>query len=167
MATRTILEYVKTGRFCSIGRDVHCIYGKHPARDFVSTHPAFFSKEAKPLSFVSHSTYDDRFPVTEEGYSIIIGNDVWIGDRVSIMEGVRIGDGAIIAAGAVVTKDVEPYTIVGGVPAKMIRKRFSEEQILKLQDLQWWNRSDDWLRQYADDFCNVEKFLNEIGGNVQ
>ena len=70
---------------------------------------------------------------------IVIGNDVWIGYDAVIMAGVRIGDGAIIGTRAVVTKDVEPYSIVGGVPAKEIRKRFSPEVIKKLMELQWWN----------------------------
>ncbi|KAA3439239.1 CatB-related O-acetyltransferase [Rufibacter hautae] len=68
-----------------------------------------------------------------------VGNDVWIGHKATIMAGVKIGDGAIIAAHSVVTKDVEPYTVVGGNPAKEIRKRFPQEQIQKLLDLQWWN----------------------------
>jgi hypothetical protein len=67
-----------------------------------------------------------------------IGNDVWIGDRVVIMSGVKIGDGAIVAAGAVVTKDVPPYAIVGGVPARVIKYRFDEKTIHRLLDLQWW-----------------------------
>lgn len=75
--------------------------------------------------------------------NIIIGNDVWIGYEAVILAGVTIGDGAIIGTRAVVTKDVPPYTIVGGVPAKPIKKRFSEEIISKLLDIQWWNWSDE------------------------
>ena len=78
---------------------------------------------------------------------IIIGNDVWIGYNAIIMAGVKIGDGAIVATGAVVVKDVAPYTIVGGVPARMIRRRFSDKTIAKLQDLQWWNWSTDEIRK--------------------
>lgn len=77
--------------------------------------------------------------------NIIIGNDVWIGYEAVILAGVTIGDGAIIGTRAVVTKDVPPYTIVGGVPAKPIKKRFSEEIISKLLDIQWWNWSDEKL----------------------
>ncbi len=78
---------------------------------------------------------------------IIIGNDVWIGYEAVIMQGVRIGDGAIIGTRAVVTKDVPPYTVVGGVPAKEIRKRFSEEAIAKLIKLQWWNWDDETVQR--------------------
>lgn len=78
---------------------------------------------------------------------IIIGNDAWIGYNAIIMAGVKIGDGAIVATGAVVVKDVAPYTIVGGVPARMIRRRFSDKTIAKLQDLQWWNWSTDEIRK--------------------
>lgn len=77
----------------------------------------------------------------------MIGNDVWIGYDAVIMAGVRIGDGAIIGTRAVVTKDVEPYSIVGGVPAKEIRKRFSPDLIEKLQSLQWWNWSQDKIKK--------------------
>ena len=68
-----------------------------------------------------------------------VGNDVWIGHKATILAGVKIGDGAIIAAHSIVTKDVEPYTVVGGNPAKEIRKRFTDEQVQKLLELQWWN----------------------------
>ena len=78
---------------------------------------------------------------------IVIGNDVWIGYEAVIMAGVHIGNGAIIAARAVVTKDVPPYTIVGGVPARPIRKRFDEEVIQELETLQWWNWSAEKIRR--------------------
>ncbi|MGN0740572.1 MAG: CatB-related O-acetyltransferase, partial [Treponema sp.] len=76
-----------------------------------------------------------------------VGNDVWIGYEAVILSGVTIGDGAIIGARAVVTKDVPPYTIVGGVPAKQIRKRFSDDVISKLRSLEWWNWSEEKIRQ--------------------
>ena len=78
---------------------------------------------------------------------IVIGNDVWIGYEAVIMAGVHIGNGAIIAARAVVTKDVPPYTIVGGVPARPIRKRFDEEVIRKLETLKWWDWSAEKIRR--------------------
>lgn len=81
---------------------------------------------------------------------IVVGNDVWIGFEAVILSGVTIGDGAIIGTRAVVTKDVAPYTVVGGVPAKFIRKRFSDEVILELLKLQWWNWSESRIKQNID-----------------
>ena len=78
---------------------------------------------------------------------IVIGNDVWIGYEAVILSGVTIGDGAIIGTRAVVTKDVPPYTIVGGVPAKPIRKRFDEQTIKTLEEISWWNWDDEKIRQ--------------------
>jgi len=87
---------------------------------------------------------------------IIIGNDVWIGYEAVIMQGVTIGDGAIIGTRAVVTNNVAPYTIVGGIPAKKIRKRFDDETIKKLQDMRWW----DWPAEKVKE--NLEKIMNGI-----
>ena len=92
----------------------------------------------------------------------MIGNDVWIGSNVIIMSGVRIGDGAVIAAGAIVTKNVEPYSIVGGVPAKTIRRRFEENQIEYLRKIEWWNRSEDWIKKNAASFTDIEYFIKNI-----
>ena len=90
-----------------------------------------------------------------------IGNDVWIGINSIIKAGVTIGNGAVIGMGSVVTKDVEDYTIVGGCPARVIRKRFDDDIIRKLSEIQWWNFSDDMLRKYAQYFTNPEKFIEE------
>ena len=81
---------------------------------------------------------------------IVIGNDVWIGYEAIVLSGVTIGDGAIIGTRAVVTKDVPPYTIVGGIPAKPIRKRFSDEVISKLLELQWWNWPENRIKENID-----------------
>lgn len=152
------------GRYCSIGRNVRTVQGFHPTSKWVSTHPAFYSPEKQAgFSYVKQRKYDEvRYADKENKLAVNIGNDTWIGDNVIILAGVSIGDGAIIATGAVVTKDVEPYAIVGGVPAKVIKYRFTEDIISKLLDVQWWNESEEWIKNYVDNFKNVEKFLTEI-----
>ena len=87
---------------------------------------------------------------------------MWIGDNVLIKGGCRVGDGAIVGMGAVVTKDVPPYAIVGGVPAKVIRYRFTEEQIKKLLKIRWWDKDEDWIRSHAEDMDEIEKILKII-----
>ena len=151
------------GRFCSIADKVCVVNGNHPVTGFVSTHSAFFSTTNNvDLSFVNENSFEElKFADSEKGLEIKIGNDVWIGHGVTILAGVRIGDGAIIAAGAVVTKDVEPYSVVGGVPAKHIKYRFSAEQIDFLTAFRWWDKSLDWLAKNAVKMQNIETFMKE------
>jgi acetyltransferase-like isoleucine patch superfamily enzyme len=141
------------GAFCSVGPEVQAGLGIHPTQ-FVSTSPIFYSPShaAFEVSFAAQQCFQENAPV-------VIGNDVWIGARALILDGVVVGDGAIIAAGAVVAKNVEPYAIVGGVPAKPIRKRFSDQQIQELLQTRWWDRPDDWLRENASRFRDVDAFL--------
>ncbi len=149
----------KIGRYSSVSYNVITVSGNHPSSDFVSTHPAFFSAAKQAgFSYVDESIFEET-TYAEGKYKTVIGNDVWIGANVLIMSGVHIGDGAIIAAGAVVTRDVEPYEIVGGVPAKRIRMRFSEEQISYLQGLRWWDKPNQWLKENAEDMQNIEKMM--------
>ena len=122
------------GKFCSIACGVKFIFNcaNHTLKSLSTyTFPLFFEEWDLPKSEVA-TAWDNKG-------DIVIGNDVWIGYDAVIMAGVTIGDGAIIGTRAVVTKDVEPYSIVGGVPAKEIRKRFSPDIITRLQRLQWWN----------------------------
>ena len=95
---------------------------------------------------------------------VIIGNDVWIGHESTIMSGVKIGDGAVIAANSVVVKDVEPYTIVGGNPAKVIKKRFSDDIINNLLELKWWDWSNEKINENLNILCsnNFDKLKNII-----
>lgn len=161
IAEGTRIAKTKIGKFCSIGQNVYCIFGKHPSNTFVSTHPAFFStRNSVAVSYTENQLFQEfATPIDKDGkYSIIIGNDVWIGANVSIMDGVVIGDGAIIAANALVNKDVEPYSIVGGVPSKLIKYRFSKSQIEFLKKFKWWNKSEEWIRNNADYFSDIEKF---------
>ncbi|NLW88473.1 MAG: CatB-related O-acetyltransferase [Clostridiaceae bacterium] len=131
----------KINKYCSIGNGVTTAAGNHPSSGFVSTYPGFFStKHYNKPCFVTHQKFQEFTYVDAKNlYSIVIGNDVWIGSNVTILGGVTIGDGAIVAAGAVVNKNVAPYTIVGGVPAKEIWKRFPQEQIDRLLQIKWWD----------------------------
>jgi len=128
----SIVQNARIGAFCSIANDVFIGLGSHPIAHF-STSPVFYR-----VSNTFGMRIVDKDVDFSEYHGIEIGNDVWIGARAVILDGARIGDGAVIAANAVVTKDVPPYTIVGGVPASPIRNRFSQEKIDRLLALQWW-----------------------------
>ena len=145
------------GSFCSIAHDVKVEDSTHPTNTFVSTSPVFYSiYKQTGQSFVTKNLFNEF--LTIEGRSCIIGNDVWIGANVLIKGGIRIGDGAIVAMGAVVTKDVEPYTIVAGVPAKPIRKRFSDSDIERLVESKWWECDDAVLRHKVEMFSNISNY---------
>lgn len=131
----TKVNRAKIGAFCSIAQE--CIIGglaKHPT-DWLSTHPAFFSTKMQ-----ANYTFSDSDQIEELG-RVEIGNDVWIGARAMILDGCCVGTGAIVAAGAVVVKDVPPYAIVGGVPAKLICYRFQPEEIKFILASKWWDLS--------------------------
>ena len=130
------------GKFCSIACGAKFIFNcaNHTLKSLSTyTFPLFFEEWDLSKSEVA-SAWDNKG-------DIIIGNDVWIGYDAVIMAGVTIGDGAIIGTRAVVTKDVEPYSIVGGVPAKEIRKRFAPDVIKRLLELQWWNWPDEKIHR--------------------
>lgn len=153
------LPECKIGSFCSIAERVRVIMYSHPT-DFVSTSPVFYSTLKQCVkTFATKNNYNEEKRI--DGKTVIIGNDVWIGDEARLMEGIRIGNGAIVAAGAMVTKDVPPYAIVGGVPAKIIRYRFDDSQIKKLETLKWWEKDDKWLAEHADEFRNINQFLKD------
>lgn len=147
------IQNAKIGKFCSIGPNVKIGLGIHPV-DLVSTYPGFYSNKASGSYFFNHNAK------IEEYKDIEIGNDVWIGNGAMIMDGVNIGDGAIIAAGAVVTKNVNNFSIVGGVPAKVIKNRFSDEICKKLQKIEWWNWPKSKIKNNSDLFLDINNFLN-------
>lgn len=138
------------GSFCSIAGNSVIGVGKHPTT-MVSTHPAFYAVN-KPFT-----TYADQNYINEYG-KIEIGNDVWIGTRVIILPDIHIGNGAIIASGAVVTKDVAPYSIVGGVPAKHIKYRLDKDIADRVERSQWWKCDEEYLRNHFLDFHNPITF---------
>lgn len=161
IASRANISYTKIGRFSCIGPNVKIICGQHPI-SFVSLHPAFYSlAKHHRFTFVKSTKYSD-YRYVNENFRVQIGNDVWIGDSAKIMEGVIIGDGAVIAAGSVVVKNVAPYTIVGGVPAKKIRDRFGQNIVNRLLALSWWNKELSWIEEHAELFDNIDQFLQQI-----
>ena len=143
------------GNFCSIGTRTRIGgLGRHPT-NWLSTHPAFFSPLAQAgITFCDKSYFSEL-------HRVDVGNDVWVGVGATVLDGMRIGDGAIIAAGAVVTRDVKPYAIVGGIPARVIRYRYDTATIALLLELCWWNWPLDKLRRAA------HLFRDDSAGAVQ
>jgi acetyltransferase-like isoleucine patch superfamily enzyme len=143
------ITHATIGKFCSVGPNCKIGVGLHPSRNFVSTHPAFYSpKNEAGTTFVAASAYTDF-------KRIIIENDVWVGESAIVMDGVTIANGAIVAAGAVVTRDVPPYAVVAGVPARIIRYRFEAQEIATLEALQWWHKDIEWLKSNVVMFSDI------------
>lgn len=155
----TGIYHASIGRYCSVSEDVMIGLATHPTHH-VSTHPMFYS-------------VDQPLPVKLEGLQIkltedqlyshtTVGHDVWIGARSILLGGLSIGTGAIIAAGSVVTREVEPYSIVAGVPAKKVKMRFDESTVSKLLESNWWQKSQDWIEKNADKMHEIELLENVV-----
>jgi len=147
---------ISIGKYCSIASNVTFITGGiHPV-DWVSLYPF-------RINWQLENAYNDGMPSTNG--PIIIGNDVWISTGVTILSGVKIGDGAVIASNSLVTKDIPNYAIVAGVPARLIKYRFSDEQIARLEKIQWWNWPKDKIKdaipllssKEIDNFININE----------
>lgn len=153
------------GRFTSISSNVNVINGRHPMREpFVSTSPVFYAvRNPVGCSYAEKQQFEEfTYADPVRKIPVIIGNDCWIGFGVSIVEGVTIGDGAVVLANATVTKDVPPYAIVGGVPAKVIGYRYEESVISQLLNICWWNQSDKWIAERKNLFVDIDAFLGSI-----
>lgn len=164
VAENSILRHSQIGRYCSIGDNVRCGLGTHPSSGFVSTHPAFFSPLCQAgFSYVDTQLFDEMPTVPGENCVVDIGNDVWIGSSVVIMDGIRISDGAIVGANSTVTRDVPPYAICVGSPARVIKYRFNESQRAWLTKFKWWNKDRTWVMKNAKHFGSLDKFIESFG----
>ncbi|RGN42095.1 antibiotic acetyltransferase [Bacteroides sp. AF16-49] len=148
-----VIKNANIGNYCSIANDVRIGLGKHPT-GLISTNSIFY-KTGIRKDWAVHIDYNE-----EE--TINIGNDVWIGNGAIIMDGITVGNGAIIGARALVTKDIPPYAIVGGIPAKIIKYRFDEETINLLQKSQWWDLPDKTIENILPIFTNSERIKDNL-----
>jgi len=153
--------YATIGKFCSIAANTRINALEHPV-ERITTHKLSY----RPNEYFRYRGIDAAFLERRRAKHVTIGNDVWIGHGAVVLPGVRVGDGAVIGANAVVTRDVEPYTIVAGAPARVIRRRFEAEVAEMLQSLTWWDWPLDRLFEAVPDMqtLSVEEFLRKWGG---
>lgn len=172
LTTNSVVECQRIGRFCMIAHSVNIGMAGHPTKN-LSSHLVFrYDKKtdyAHDYMTIENTVFENeaRIKYIENAKKPlpIIGNDVWIGHGATILNGIRIGDGAIVGAGSVVTKDVPAYSIVAGNPAKVIRYRFSEKQIEKLENLRWWKYGADIL--YGIDLEKIDDAINIIEDRIE
>lgn len=149
----------RIGRYCSIADNISVMGDHHPI-DWVTTSPVTYKPRRRALWNVSGENPDLKF--RDRAYPVTIGNDVWIGSNVVLKDGISIGDGAVVASGAVVTKSVDPYEIVGGNPARVLRRRFADEICEMLLASAWWEYDYQDLQMLP--FDDPAAFLDELDG---
>lgn len=142
------LLFTEVGRFCSFGIGVQLGAGRHPIH-MASTSQLFYNTNSLKNDWVHPISYEQNLPIS-------VGNDVWIGSNTLIMGGVTIGDGAVIGARSLVTKDIPPYAIAVGMPARVIKYRFEPEVVERLLEIQWWNFSEDEIQAHIRFFREQE-----------
>jgi len=142
--------YATIGKFCSIASHVRINPGNHPMERAALHHFTYRSRQ------FDLGEDDPAFFDWRRTSHVTIGNDVWVGHGATVMPGVTIGDGAVIGSGAVVTKNVEPFSVVAGVPAKVLRKRFNDETCQKLSALKWWDWPHEVLKERLPSFRELE-----------
>ncbi len=150
--------YAEVGKFCSIASHARINPGNHPM-DRVTQHHMTYRR----VEYGFDSTDDVEFFKWRRDHRCVIGHDVWLGHAVVVMPGVTIGTGAVVGSQAVVTKDVAPYQVVAGVPARPIRMRFSDDVIAKLLSIQWWNWDRCTLKERFNDLRDVPAFIAKYG----
>lgn len=150
------------GAFCSFAELTDVVLN-HPVH-YISTHPFLYQKTDKNFTGDMRWYFEGVKPIGKmyKSKKVIIGNDVWLGKNVVITNGANIGNGVIAGAGAIITKDIPDYAIVGGVPAQIIRYRYSQEQIDNLNKIEWWNWPDEKIREcYADFYDDIDIFIEK------
>ena len=148
------------GKFCSIATFVRINPGNHPCYTRVAQH--HFTYRCSQFGF---GTDDAEFFQKRMEKRVTIGHDVWLGHSVTVMPGVTIGNGAVVGSGAVVTRDVEPYAVVAGVPARVIRMRFSDAVISGIGSTHWWDWEHDVIRERLLDFNDIEVFIQKYSAD--
>lgn len=150
--------YADVGKFCSIASHVRINPGNHPMHRVTQHHLTY-----RRVQYGFGDKDDQEFFDWRRAHRCVVGHDVWIGHNATIMPGVKIGIGAVVGSGAVVTKDVAPYAIVAGVPAKPIRERFAPSIVEALLRIAWWNWDHETLRARFDDLLDVPRFIERYG----